>query len=95
MRVLTLTNKAISLLENNLIDDALAVIENRERALSLISSGKTNLTQEDYQILRDIAPLNDQLLTKLQEARKNVKEEISQTQKNSEAHKAYHSGQVK
>jgi hypothetical protein len=93
-KILTLTEKAISLAESGQIDEALNVIENRERAMSILS-GRQNISETDNQTLGQVGQLNEILLTKLIEAKDDLKREIGNTQRANKAHKSYHSNQVK
>lgn len=93
-KILRLTETAISLVDSNKIDEALALIENRDRAMSILMR-KISINDEDIQTLTNLDKLNTVLLDKLINSRENLKNEIQSTHKTSTAHKAYHSGQTK
>jgi hypothetical protein len=93
-KIFRLTENAISMIDAGKLDEALEIVDNRERALNIISK-KSNLTEQDMQTLQGLDRLNNVLLEKFVQAREKLKSEIQTTHLNNEAHKAYHSGQVK
>lgn len=93
-KIQRLTETAISLVDSNKIDEALALVENRDRAINILMK-KNNISAEDFKSLQELDVLNNLLLEKFLAARERIREEIQSTHKNSEVHKAYHSGQVK
>jgi hypothetical protein len=93
-RVLRLTEKAITLLDSGRLDDALALIDNRERALNLLAT-RADITTADATILNEVDKLNERLLAKFLEAREQLKREITTQHKQGSAHRAYHPNQVK
>lgn len=93
-KIQRLTETAISLVDSNKIDEALALVENRDRAMNILMK-KNNISQDDFRSLQELDVLNNILLEKFLLARERIKEEIQSSRKNSELHKAYHSGQVK
>lgn len=93
-RVFQLTEKAIALIDSGRVDDAVAVVENRERLLNLLAT-RADITTDDTEILQDAEKLNSTLLAKFTEARDEMRKELQRTQRGAEAHRAYHSGQVK
>lgn len=93
-RILRLTEKAISLLDSGRIDDAFAVVDNRERALNLLVSRK-DITASDGTILQEVDKLNERLLEKFLEAKEQIQREIGTTHKQGTAHRAYQSNQLK
>lgn len=93
-KVFRLTEKAISLVDSGKLEDAIAVIDNRERLLNLITT-RSDLSAADQDILAQTDKLNQVLLQKFLEAREAIKQEISRTHQSGDVHRAYHSGQVK
>lgn len=93
-KVFRLTEKAISLLDSGRLDDAIAVVENRERLLNLLST-RADIEETDSSLLLEAEKLNQVLLLKFNEARERLKQEISQTHKGAEAHRAYQSNSLK
>ncbi len=93
-RILRLTEKALALLESNQLDDALAVVDNRERAMNLLAT-RADITTADAAILIEVDKLNERLLEKFVETREKIQQEISTTHKQGTAPRAYHSNQVK
>lgn len=93
-KILRLTETAISLVDSNKIDEALALVENRDRAMNILMK-KTSINNEDIQTLTNLDQLNTILLDKLIEARENLKNDIQATHKSNTVHKAYHSSQIK
>lgn len=93
-KIQRLTETAISLVDSSKIDEALALVENRDRAMNILMK-KNNISQDDFKSLQELDVLNNILLEKFLAARERIKDEIQNTHKNSELHKAYHSGQVK
>ncbi len=93
-RVLRLTEKAITLLESGRLEDAIAVVDNRERALNLLAS-RADITVADVTILNEIDKLNEVLLNMFVQSREQTQRDIASTHKNSKAHRSYQSNQVK
>lgn len=93
-RVLRLTEKAITLLDSGRLDDALAVVDNRERALNLLAT-RADITDADATILQEVDKLNTRLLEKFVEAKEQLQRDIATQHKQGSAHRAYHSNQVK
>lgn len=93
-KVFRLTEKALSLIDSGRLEDAIAVIDNRERLLNLLAT-RADVTSADQSILAQTESLNETLLKKFTEVRDKLKQEISRTHLDGEAHRAYHSGQVK
>jgi ABC-type amino acid transport substrate-binding protein len=93
-KVFRLTEKAISLLDSGRLDDAIAVIDNRERLLNLLST-RADVAATDSSLLLEAEKLNQILLLKFTEARERLRQEISQSHKNAELHRAYQSNTVK
>jgi len=93
-RILRLTEKAITLLDTGRIDDAMALVDNRERALNLLAT-RADITPADATILREIDKLNELLMAKFLEVREQIQKDIATTHKNGTAHRAYQSNQVK
>ena len=93
-KIQRLTETAISLVDSNKIDEALALVENRDRAMNILMK-KNNISHDDFKSLQELDVLNNMLLEKFLAARERIKEEIQSAHKKSELHKAYHSGQVK
>ncbi|MBY0516218.1 MAG: hypothetical protein K2P81_04880 [Bacteriovoracaceae bacterium] len=93
-RVLRLTEKAITLLESGRVDDAIAVVDNRERALNLLAT-RADITVADVTILNEIDKLNEILLSKFIESKEQTQKDIASTHKNGTAHRSYQSNQVK
>lgn len=93
-KVYRLTEKAIQLLDAGRVDDAVAVVDNRERLLNLLAT-RADVTTGDADLLGQAERLNHVLLTKFEEVRERLKREIAQTHLNAEAHRAYHPGSVK
>ena len=93
-KVFRLTEKAVSLIESGRLEDAIAVVDNRERLLNLLAT-RADVTPADQSILAQTESLNEVLLKKFTEVREKLRQEISRTHQDSEAHRAYHSGQVK
>ena len=93
-KIQRITESAISLVDSDRIDEALALVENRDRAINILMK-KNNISLDDFKSLEDLDKLNSLLLEKFLAARDRIKSEIQATHKNNEAHKAYHSGQVK
>jgi len=93
-KVFRLTEKAISLVGSGRLEDAIGVIDNRERLLNLLAT-RADISQADRDILAETDKLNEVLLKKFTDAREALRQEISRTHQSGEAHKAYHSGQVK
>ncbi len=93
-KVYRLTEKAIQLIEATRVDDAIAVVDNRERLLNLLAT-RVDVTAADAELLGQAERLNQLLLTKFEEVRERLKREISQTHKNAEVHRAYHPTPVK
>jgi hypothetical protein len=93
-KVLRLTEKAITLLDSGRMDDALELVDNRERALNLLAS-RADIGPADLTILAEVDKLNEKLLAKFVEARDLLKQDIASQHKQGNAHRAYHSNQVK
>lgn len=93
-KVFRLTEKAVSLVDTGRLEDAIAVVDNRERLLNLLAT-RADISPADQQILQETDKLNEILLQKFTLARENLRREISSTHQKSDAHRAYHSGQVK
>lgn len=93
-RVLRITEKAITLLDSGRLDDALALIDNRERALNLLAT-RADITPADATILNEVDKLNERLLAKFVEAREQLKKDIATQHTQGQAHRAYHPNQVK
>jgi hypothetical protein len=93
-KVFRLTEKAISLVDTGRIDDAISVVENRERLLNLLAT-RADITETDRDILAQTDKLNEILLQKFVDAREAMRQEIGRTHQGAEVNRAYHSGQVK
>jgi len=93
-KILRLTEKALTLLDSNRLDDALAVVDNRERAMNLLAT-RADITDADAAILGEVDKLNQRLLEKFIETREQLQRDIATTHKQSTAHRSYHSNQVK
>ena len=93
-KVFRLTEKAISLVDSGRLDDAILVIENRERLLNLLAD-RADINENDRDILGQTDKLNEVLLKKFTDAREELRQEISRNHQNGEVNRAYHSGQVK
>lgn len=93
-KVFRLTEKAISLVDSGRLEDAISVVDNRERLLNLLAT-RADINENDRDILAQTDQLNEVLLKKFTDARETLKQEISRTHQNGDAHRAYHSGQVK
>ncbi len=93
-RVLRLTEKAIGLLEAGRLDDAIEVVDNRERAMNLLAT-RADIGPQDGQILMQVEKLNDRLLLLFTQTKENLQRDLAATHKNGSAHRAYHSNQVK
>ena len=93
-KILRLTEKALVLLESGRVDDAMAVVDNRERAMNLLAT-RADVSAADAEILTEVDKLNQRLLEKFLETREQMQKDIATTHKQGTAHKAYHSSQVK
>lgn len=93
-RAFRLTEKAISMMQTGRIDDAVALVENRDRLMNLLAT-RADVTEADYALLKEADKLNAILLDLMLEARERLREEIGRTHQNATAHRAYQSGQVK
>ena len=82
------------LIDSGKLDDALALVDNRERALNLLAS-RADVTAADATILQEVDKLNTQLLEKFLEVRENLQRDIATQHKQGTAHRAYQSTQVK
>lgn len=93
-KVFRLTEKAISLVDSGRLEDAVSVVDNRERLLNLLAT-RADVNENDRDILAQTDKLNEVLLKKFTDARETLRQEISRTHQNGELNRAYHSGQVK
>jgi hypothetical protein len=93
-KILRLTEKAITLLESGRVDDAMAIVDNRERALNILVN-RQDITSAETTILQEIDKLNERLLSRFVEAKEQIQRDLSTTHKQGNAHRAYHSNQVK
>ncbi len=93
-RAFRLTEKAVSLVRSGRLDDAISVVDNRERLLNLLAT-RADVSEADLALLREADKTNEVLLGLMVEVRERLREEISRAHKGAEAHRAYHSGQVK
>ena len=93
-KILRLTEKALTLLESSRLDDALAVVDNRERAMNLLAT-RADISEADAAILNEVDKLNQRLLEKFIETREQLQRDIATTHKQSTAHRSYQSNQVK
>ena len=93
-QVTRLTERAIALIDSGHIEESLDIIDNRDRAVSILLQSKT-IDESLAPALKRLDDLNEILLNKLVSIKDQNQMEIADTFKKSKLHKAYQVTQVK
>jgi hypothetical protein len=89
-----MTERAITLSEAGMIDDAMDVLDNRERAITILLDYQ-DIDLNFAPMLSHLDKLNEQLLNTLLTVREKTQSEVASAHKNNTASKAYQNNQLK
>jgi molecular chaperone GrpE (heat shock protein) len=89
-----MTERAISLIEAGMVEDALDVIDNRERALKILLEFQ-EIDNALAPMITHLDKLNEQLLEALQTVKIKTQSDVATAHKNTEVNKAYQTNQTK